>query len=106
MQSQACESCAKRKVRCDREEPCQNCKKRRDRCRYPQLTPGDKIKRLEALVRSLGGNTEGYAQVSSPTSLPQTPSGSGRQDNNHTTSKSSKDPIILEEDGAQSYVES
>jgi hypothetical protein len=58
MRSQACEPCAKRKVRCDRAEPpCSNCKRRKnDRCIYPELSPFERIKKLEDIVRSLGGD--------------------------------------------------
>ena len=65
MSTQACMPCAKRKVRCDRADPCcSNCKRRKqDKCVYPELSPNDRIKRLEALVRSLGGDPEDDPQT-------------------------------------------
>lgn len=59
MRNQACEPCAKRKVRCDRADPsCSNCKRRKqDRCVYPDPSTDARIKRLEETIRSLGGET-------------------------------------------------
>lgn len=57
MKTQACEPCAKRKVRCDKGEPCSNCKRRKqDSCTYSEASPADRIRRLEAFVRNLGGD--------------------------------------------------
>lgn len=55
MKGQACDPCAKRKVRCDRGDPtCSNCKRRRqDRCVYPDLLPSQRIKQLEETIRML-----------------------------------------------------
>lgn len=58
MRSQACVPCAKRKVRCDREEPCSNCQKKQQGCVYPDDHSNERIKQLEALVRRLGGDPE------------------------------------------------
>ncbi|KAJ4163193.1 hypothetical protein LMH87_004937 [Akanthomyces muscarius] len=57
MRNQACEPCAKRKVRCDRADPsCSNCKRRKqDRCVYLDPSSDARIKRLEEIIRSLGG---------------------------------------------------
>ena len=114
MKAQACEPCAKRKVRCDKAEPCSNCKRRKqDHCQYPELAPEDKIKQLEALVRSLGGdpdqklalaNTNGAVpNTTTPVaSTPKDSPGAGIP----TNDSRSKDPIIVEEDGQQQYLES
>lgn len=115
MQSQACEPCAKRKVRCDRSEPCSNCKRRKqDRCNYPELSPSDRIKKLEALVRTLGGNPDDDAVLnsrldSSRAFSPPTPvlwSLHESQGQASASDSRSKDPVILEEDGQQYYLES
>jgi len=67
MQSQACEPCAKRNVRCDREEPCSNCKcRKQDCCNYPELSPTDRIEKFEVLVRAHGGNPDDDVAVYSP----------------------------------------
>ena len=59
MRSQACQPCAKRKVRCDREDPCANCKRRKqDQCIYAEVSPNERIRQLEALVSSLGGGAD------------------------------------------------
>lgn len=115
MKTQACEPCAKRKVRCDKGEPCSNCKRRKqDPCTYPEASPFDRIKRLEALVQSLGGDPESDAHSPGKQTLsnvlPAT-SGAPLQDNNEeTTTQStegkSRDPVILEEDGQPFYLES
>jgi hypothetical protein len=111
MRNQACEPCAKRKVRCDREEPCSNCKRRKqDHCHYAGISPDEKIKKLEDLVRALGGNPEDDDAprncVSSTTSTPAVPVPHERQVPARPIDKSSKDPVILEEDGQQYYLES
>ncbi|KAK9781353.1 hypothetical protein SCARD494_14126 [Seiridium cardinale] len=114
MRTQACEPCAKRKVRCDREEPCSNCKRRKqDRCSYAELPPVDRIRKLEDLVRSLGGSPEdadaprirARSTGSSPAAAANL-SPHGRQGLASSSDKSSKDPVILEEDGQQYYIES
>ena len=63
MRSQACVPCAKRKVRCDREEPCSNCQRKRQGCVYPDDHSNERIKQLEALVRRLGGDPEHSAHA-------------------------------------------
>lgn len=67
MRNQACEPCAKRKVRCDRADPsCSNCKRRKqDHCVYPDASSDARIKRLEETIRTLGG--EGLLKESSDT---------------------------------------
>ncbi len=117
MKTQACDPCAKRKVRCDREEPvCSNCKRRKhDHCSYPEASPVDRIKRLEAQVRSLGGDPS--LQVDSqftatPTERGSSPARSrssnhnGRQKPAVTLLEKSGDPVVLEEDGQPFYLES
>ncbi|KAI1849973.1 hypothetical protein JX266_004352 [Neoarthrinium moseri] len=114
MRSQACEPCAKRKVRCDREDPCSNCKRRKqDRCSYPEPSPVDRIRKLEDLVRSLGGNPDEDVApggrpfgVASPNSVTVTTSPFGSQRPTSSSNGRSKDPVILEEDGQQHYLES
>lgn len=59
-----CIPCAKRKVRCDKEQPCSHCKRRKqDVCAYPSLGGTDdsrsvitaeRIETLEGYIRSLG----------------------------------------------------
>lgn len=112
MRNQACEPCAKRKVRCDREEPCFNCKRRKqDRCVYSDITPAERIKQLEGLVRALGGDpvepsNNHPPKSGSSASIPaDTPPVEGQAFSDLTSGKS-KDPVILEENGEQYYVES
>ncbi|KAF4979787.1 hypothetical protein FDECE_18006 [Fusarium decemcellulare] len=100
MRSQACEPCAKRKVRCDRTEPpCSNCKRRKhDRCAYPEVSPFDRIRKLEETVRALGGD---------PTSdQPEKPRGSSAPVDPGTSGTSAETPIILQEEGRSIYHES
>ncbi|KAJ3542463.1 hypothetical protein NM208_g4082 [Fusarium decemcellulare] len=100
MRSQACEPCAKRKVRCDRAEPpCSNCKRRKhDRCAYPEVSPFDRIRKLEETVRALGGD---------PTSdQPEKPWGSSAPVDSGTSGTSAETPIILQEEGRSIYHES
>ena len=62
--TQACTPCAKRKVKCDRGEPCLNCRRRRtDQCTYPEVSPHERIKKLEDLVRNLGGDPNQSGQL-------------------------------------------
>lgn len=68
-----CAACAKRKVRCDRQDPCGHCKRRRDDCIYPSVqsyhgqsrngvskpngaaqAQKSRIARLERYIRDLG----------------------------------------------------
>lgn len=114
---EACEPCARRKVRCDKREPCSNCKRRKtDRCIYPAVFPADRIRRLEALVRKLGGdpNTASASERSNSSAAPtpQSPS-AGRDRIDDRTQPQAKpfefrstDPIVLQEDGQSFYLES
>ncbi|KAG9251355.1 uncharacterized protein F5Z01DRAFT_752771 [Emericellopsis atlantica] len=62
----SCIPCAKRKVRCDKQQPCCHCKRRpQDACEYPRpiAVPergldalGERIVHLERVIRSLGGD--------------------------------------------------
>ncbi|KAF4469582.1 hypothetical protein FALBO_3509 [Fusarium albosuccineum] len=100
MRSQACEPCAKRKVRCDRTEPpCSNCKRRKhDRCAYPEVSPFDRIRKLEETVRALGGDpTSDQPEKPRDSSAPVDPGKSGT---------SAETPIILQEEGRSIYHES
>ena len=113
MKSQACQPCAKRKVRCDREEPCSNCKRRKgDQCIYAEVLPTERIKQLEALVRSLGGSSEDStpydheqaktksASASSRAQRPQKDTSGDDQLQSSTTS------MLVKEDGEPLYLES
>lgn len=65
-----CIPCAKRKVKCDKEQPCGHCKRRKgDICEYPDPNTGfgragsaevqasaSRIEKLEQYVRRLGGD--------------------------------------------------
>ena len=62
-----CIPCAKRKVRCDRNQPCHHCKRRRgDACVYPTQRvresstriddSSERIEKLETYIRRLGGD--------------------------------------------------
>ncbi|KAM0444948.1 hypothetical protein ACHAQK_002485 [Fusarium lateritium] len=96
MRPQACEPCAKRKVRCDRAEPpCSNCKRRkRDHCSYPEISPYEKIRKLEDTVRSLGGDA------------PDKSRGSSVVVNTAASDGSAQTPIIVQEEGRSVYHES
>ncbi|KAG5744811.1 hypothetical protein H9Q70_012485 [Fusarium xylarioides] len=99
MRPQACEPCAKRKVKCDRAEPpCSNCKRRKgDVCTYPEVSPFERIRKLEEAVRALGGDPlsdtperlRGKSVMNSP-----------REGSNAET------PIIVQEEGKSVYHES
>lgn len=113
MKSQACEPCAKRKVRCDKGKQCSNCKRRKQyRCSYLDISPFERIKRLEASVRKLGGDPESDVQNDrQPTLFPsQTKPISQLQYDAGNSTKSnediSSDPVILEGDGKPFYLES
>ncbi|KAM0355065.1 hypothetical protein ACHAPU_000917 [Fusarium lateritium] len=100
MRPQACEPCAKRKVRCDRAEPpCSNCKRRKhDHCSYPEISAFDRIRKLEDTVRSLGGD---------PVSeQPEKPRGSSVAVNSAVSEGSAETPIIVREEGQSIYHES
>ncbi|KAF4437485.1 hypothetical protein F53441_13022 [Fusarium austroafricanum] len=96
MRSQACEPCAKRKVRCDRSEPpCSNCRRRkRDHCTYPEVSPYERIKKLEEAVRALGGDP-----LSDTPEKPIITAGSVAGSNAET-------PTIVQEEGRSVYHES
>jgi hypothetical protein len=110
-QLQACRPCAKRKVRCDRTVPCSNCKRRKnDHCTYPSVTPPDRVRELENLVRELGGNPNSAPAYGSPLSI-RSPAALAQPDLvqvSETTPAEmrSNDPIILVEDGQMHYLES
>lgn len=124
--NQACEPCAKRKVRCDHGNPCANCKRRKtDHCTYPALSPQDRIKQLEALVRELGGGAELDVDRSNKRARTEAvdhaasranddgllmvatlQSQSSGQQVNTPLEVRSKDPVVLEENGQSFYLES
>ncbi|CAF3591071.1 unnamed protein product [Fusarium graminearum] len=102
MRSQACEPCAKRKVKCDRAEPpCSNCKRRKnDTCIYPELSPFERIKKLEDIVRSLGGDPASE-NAESPLENRQRPKGSVSTDSSHVQT-----PVMVQQEGKAVYHES
>ncbi|THW89161.1 hypothetical protein D6D15_05457 [Aureobasidium pullulans] len=109
MNNQACEPCARRKVRCDKQQPCSNCKRRKqDQCTYPEAAPADRVKRLESLVRSLGGdpNSDGSR---TPKRAKLGPSLAETQiidrDAGASTESERGQPILVEQDGQSYYVE-
>lgn len=109
MKSQACEPCAKRKVRCDKGEPCSNCKRRKkDSCVYPaETTPAERIKRLENQVRNLGGNPEADARWNrKETENVLPPSKPAARVQGSPQEGKGGDPVVLEEDGQTFYLES
>ena len=97
MKSSACVLCAKRKVRCDREDPCSNCKKRNQNCLYHEDEAAKQIERLEALVRKLGGDPE--EDVSQNTVNLQHRPIQKPNDSNHT------DAAIVQEEDESLYLE-
>lgn len=116
MSAQACEPCAKRKVRCDKGDPCQNCKRRKtDQCIYPDTSPFEKIKKLEALVKSLGGTPESDSGRPPSINRPMAKSqahdsyqqqGQPQERATRPSEDRSRDPVIVEEDGHSFYLES
>jgi len=105
MKTQTCQACSRRKVRCDHGEPCSNCKRRKDNCVYVELSSAERIKELEALVRTLRGDSTDIvptdAHVSAAVSQQQP------QDALHKKQEESgTNPIMLNEDGETVYVES
>ena len=113
--SQACLPCSKRKVRCDREDPCSNCKRRKtDTCVYPDLSPTDRVKKLEALVRILGGDPENIDEVNSEyasqtSSIVQSRTAPLRNTSDiirNTTAQNGTESAIVKEDDNSVYVES
>lgn len=109
---EACGPCARRKVRCDKQEPsCANCKRRKgDRCVYPPISSTERIRKLEALVRKLGGdpnNSSASAATNKPASAEiATPQPQAATVVGLPLEVRSEDPIVLEEDGDTFYVES
>ena len=104
MQTQACQTCAKRKVRCDRKEPCSNCQRRKqDHCIYADLSPTERIKQLEALVRNLEGGSEASIKAASATPLLDSPEESSK--GNHRV-QNGTNPILVRENGESNYLES
>lgn len=100
MRSQACEPCAKRKVRCDGAAPARsNCKRRKkDRCVYPGVSPDERIKRVEETVRQLGGDplaTQTAATAATPGVCERTPASTGADT-----------PSVHREDERSIYLES
>jgi hypothetical protein len=108
MSSQACEPCSRRKVRCDKQQPCSNCKRRKqDQCVYPEATPIDRIKKLESLVKSLGGdpNVEDSRPPKRARTGPSPAETQNAQDARDTTEAERGQPIMLEQNGESYYVE-
>ena len=113
MKDQACQPCAKRKVRCDREEPCSNCKRRKqDQCTYSDISPTDRIKQLEALVKNLqndskhgflSNNKQTGDTVASGSPQTQPPH---RQTSGDIQLQNSTNPLIVKENGDTVYLES
>ena len=113
MKTQACQPCASRKVRCDRQEPCSNCQRRKqDQCVYAELSPTERIKELEVLVRSLRGDSEQRVPDDHEQAKTKDASASSRaQPPQNDTSgdvplRSGTNPIIVKEDGESVYLES
>lgn len=115
MKTQACDPCAKRKVRCDRNEPCSNCKRRKqDHCTYADISPAEKIKLLEAQVRSLGGDPSNLIQaggtLAEASQRPSTNQEQGGIRINQTPTRhigpKATDPVLREEEGQLFYLES
>jgi hypothetical protein len=96
MRPQACEPCAKRKVKCDRAEPpCSNCKRRKhDNCTYPEVSPFERIRKLEEAVRALGGDP--LSDTPEKLSIKASPAAGSNVET----------PIIVQEEGKSVYHES
>ncbi|KAI5196002.1 hypothetical protein E4T39_07980 [Aureobasidium subglaciale] len=109
MSSQACEPCARRKVRCDKQQPCSNCKRRKqDQCTYPEAAPADRIKQLESLVKSLGGDPnddESRTPKRARTGPSPAELQSGRDEARATDETERGEPVLVEQDGQSYYVE-
>lgn len=111
----SCIPCAKRKVRCNRQEPCAHCKRRKiEDCIYPDESPAARIKYLEALVRHLGhdpdGDTASQAVVT-PSNTFATPTLSQRgkhsfQDSYQSRALPTSGPMLGEDDEGETYLES
>lgn len=106
MSGQACEPCSRRKVRCDKQQPCSNCKRRKqDQCTYPEAQPINRIKRLESLVRSLGGDPNDENSRPSKRARTEPAPVQDALDARDTTEAERGQPIMLEQDGQSYYVE-
>lgn len=114
----ACIPCAKRKVRCDRQEPCSHCKRRKgDDCTYPEASPEERIKYLEELVRSLGHSPDSKQDYEENPEARPAPVRSRKRphptqcDQDNDTSAGwvgavpNNGPAIIEEDGETVYLE-
>ncbi|KAK6220659.1 hypothetical protein LQW54_002104 [Pestalotiopsis sp. IQ-011] len=113
MRTQACEPCAKRKVRCDREEPCSNCKRRKqDHCSYTEVSTTAEGTRKPENTRTFGSSSAGADELNRRTSSavflasPANTSPHETQEKATSADQSSKDPVIVEQDGHQYYLES
>jgi hypothetical protein len=77
LNARSCVTCRRRKVKCDKKHPCSNCAKGRIQCIFP--SPGraprkpkkpqeadlaDRLRRLEGLFESLGGNPQAGTEPS------------------------------------------
>ena len=105
MKAQTCQACSRRKVRCDHGEPCSNCTRRKEDCLYIELSSAERIKELEALVRSLRGGIAG----TTPTDAVMTRAVSHQQPQDvlaKNKKESGTNPVMLNEDGETVYVES
>jgi len=108
MKTQTCQACSRRKVRCDHGEPCSNCKRRKDDCIYVELSSAERserIKELEALLRTLRGGAEDT--IPADAVAPNDVSKPTRHDVLLRDKKESgTNPVMLNEDGETVYVES
>jgi len=105
MKTQTCQACSRRKVRCDHGEPCSNCKRRKEDCIYVEISSAERIKDLEALVRTLRGDSTDTA----PTDVNVTAVVSQQQPHDalqKEKKESGTNPVMLNEDGETVYVES
>ena len=104
MRSQACVPCAKRKIRCNREEPCFNCQRKQQECVYPDDHSNERIKQLEALVRRLGGDPDILGHdIETPSQVKST------QPNKHDArldpGEEKSDSMIVQEQDESLYLE-
>ncbi|ETS85230.1 hypothetical protein PFICI_03255 [Pestalotiopsis fici W106-1] len=105
MRNQACEPCAKRKVRCDKEEPCSNCKRRKqDHCSYAEPPATNGIRKPEHVARPFVSRLSDSTAISPGAHVAISPHQS--QEAATPADKNSKDPVIVEQDGQQYYLES
>ncbi|KAL0777289.1 hypothetical protein CaCOL14_006807 [Colletotrichum acutatum] len=83
----SCNSCRRRKIRCDRQRPCRTCSSRGQQCVYqetngsipppkaksigaPSITLQDRLVHLEQLVTMLGSSDNRTIQIGTPAGLP------------------------------------